>query len=34
MEDDVSYRLCLQVLFEKYDKKSSNKESIMSSVKI
>jgi hypothetical protein len=33
IEDDVSYRLCLQVLFEKYDKKSSNKESIMSALR-
>ena len=33
VEDDVSYRLCLQVLFEKYDKKSSNKESIMSALR-
>ena len=33
VEDDVSYRLCLQVLFEKYDTKSSNKESIMSALR-
>ena len=33
IEDDVSYRLCLQVLFEKYDRNKRNKEDIMSALR-
>jgi hypothetical protein len=33
IEDDVSYRLCIQVLFEKYDRKKRNKEDIMSALR-
>lgn len=33
IEDDVSYRLCLQVLFKKYDKQSSMREDIMSALR-
>jgi len=33
IEDDVSYKMCLQVLFGKFDKKESDKESIMTALR-